>query len=398
MHLSPRKAFFAHLAQTSPAPLGLEIARAEGHYLYDPAGKAYLDLISGISVSSLGHNHPRIVKRIKNQADRFLHTMVYGETVQAPSSELGARLASVLPPALSMSFFTNSGSEAVEGAMKLAKRCTGRSGFVAQKDAYHGSTQGPLSLMSHEYYNQKYHPLLPGVRFINQNDTAAIERLPEEGVAAIFVELVQAERGSKVSNREYIQALRAYCDRTQSLLVFDEIQTGIGRTGTLFCFEQYGVIPDVLLLGKALGGGLPIGAFITKPELMLQLSDKPILGHLSTFGGNALVCAAADEALSIVIEELLNFQVQEKSNRFKNQLVHSRIKEVRGLGLLLAVQVESTEQCMAAIRYLLEHEGIFSDWFLYEPSCLRLAPPLSITFEEIDRACASILRAMNHVS
>ncbi len=398
MHLSPREAFFSHLAQTSPSPLGLEIARAEGHYLYDPAGNAYLDLISGISVSSLGHNHPRIVQRIKDQADRFLHTMVYGETIQAPSSELGARLASALPAFLSMTFLTNSGSEAVEGAMKLAKRCTGRSAFVAQTDAYHGSTQGPLSLMSHEYYNQKYHPLLPGVRFIDQNDLAAVEQLPDEGVAAIFVELVQAERGSKVSDKAYIEALRAYCDRTQSLLVFDEIQTGIGRTGTLFCFEQYGVVPDVLLLGKALGGGLPIGAFITRPEWMLQLSDKPILGHLSTFGGNALVCAAADEALSIVMEELEQFQVQEKSDRFKKQLVHRHIKEVRGLGLLLAVQVESTERCMAAIRYLLEQEGVFSDWFLYEPSCLRLAPPLSITFEEIDRACASILRALNHVS
>lgn len=397
MHLSPREAFFAHLAQTSPSPLGLEIAKAEGHYLYDPEGKAYLDLISGISVSSLGHNHPRIVQRIKDQADRFLHAMVYGETVQAPASQLGERLASVLPPSLSVAFLANSGSEAVEGAMKLAKRCTGRSRFVAQFDAYHGSTQGPLSLMSHEYYSQKYHPLLPGVQFIRQNDEFAVTQLPEEGVAAVFVELVQAERGSKVADSGFIQALRAYCDRTQSLLVFDEIQTGLGRTGTLFCFEQYAVVPDVLLLGKALGGGLPIGAFLARPELMHQLSDQPILGHLSTFGGNALVCAAADEALSIVIEELPHFQVREKSNRFKSQLIHSRIRAVHGLGLLLAVEVESAELCMASIRYLLEKEGVFSDWFLYEPSCLRLAPPLSITYDEIDRVCTSILSALDHV-
>jgi acetylornithine/N-succinyldiaminopimelate aminotransferase len=397
MHLSPREAFFAHLAQTSPSPLGLEIAKAEGHYLYDPEGKAYLDLISGISVSSLGHNHPRIVQRIKDQADRFLHAMVYGETVQAPASQLGERLASVLPPSLSVAFLANSGSEAVEGAMKLAKRCTGRSRFVAQFDAYHGSTQGPLSLMSHEYYSQKYHPLLPGVQFIRQNDEFAVTQLPEEGVAAVFVELVQAERGSKVADSGFIQALRDYCDRTQSLLVFDEIQTGLGRTGTLFCFEQYAVVPDVLLLGKALGGGLPIGAFLARPELMHQLSDQPILGHLSTFGGNALVCAAADEALSIVIEELPHFQVREKSNRFKSQLIHSRIRAVHGLGLLLAVEVESAELCMASIRYLLEKEGVFSDWFLYEPSCLRLAPPLSITYDEIDRVCTSILSALDHV-
>lgn len=397
MHLSPREAFFAHLAQTSPSPLGLEIAKAEGHYLYDPEGKAYLDLISGISVSSLGHNHPRIVQRIKDQADRFLHAMVYGETVQAPASQLGERLASVLPPSLSVAFLANSGSEAVEGAMKLAKRCTGRSRFVAQFDAYHGSTQGPLSLMSHEYYSQKYHPLLPGVQFIRQNDEFAVTQLPEEGVAAVFVELVQAERGSKVADSGFIQALRAYCDRTESLLVFDEIQTGLGRTGTLFCFEQYAVVPDVLLLGKALGGGLPIGAFLARPELMHQLSDQPILGHLSTFGGNALVCAAADEALSIVIEELPHFQVREKSNRFKSQLIHTRIRAVHGLGLLLAVEVESAELCMASIRYLLEKEGVFSDWFLYEPSCLRLAPPLSITYDEIDRVCTSILSALDHV-
>lgn len=377
--------------------MGLEIAKAEGHYLYDPEGKAYLDLISGISVSSLGHNHPRIVQRIKDQADRFLHAMVYGETVQAPASQLGERLASVLPPSLSVAFLANSGSEAVEGAMKLAKRCTGRSRFVAQFDAYHGSTQGPLSLMSHEYYSQKYHPLLPGVQFIRQNDEFAVTQLPEEGVAAVFVELVQAERGSKVADSGFIQALRAYCDRTQSLLVFDEIQTGLGRTGTLFCFEQYAVVPDVLLLGKALGGGLPIGAFLARPELMHQLSDQPILGHLSTFGGNALVCAAADEALSIVIEELPHFQVREKSNRFKSQLIHSRIRAVHGLGLLLAVEVESAELCMASIRYLLEKEGVFSDWFLYEPSCLRLAPPLSITDDEIDRVCTSILSALDHV-
>lgn len=377
--------------------MGLEIAKAEGHYLYDPEGKAYLDLISGISVSSLGHNHPRIVQRIKDQADRFLHAMVYGETVQAPASQLGERLASVLPPSLSVAFLANSGSEAVEGAMKLAKRCTGRSRFVAQFDAYHGSTQGPLSLMSHEYYSQKYHPLLPGVQFIRQNDEFAVTQLPEEGVAAVFVELVQAERGSKVADSGFIQALRAYCDRTESLLVFDEIQTGLGRTGTLFCFEQYAVVPDVLLLGKALGGGLPIGAFLARPELMHQLSDQPILGHLSTFGGNALVCAAADEALSIVIEELPHFQVREKSNRFKSQLIHTRIRAVHGLGLLLAVEVESAELCMASIRYLLEKEGVFSDWFLYEPSCLRLAPPLSITYDEIDRVCTSILSALDHV-
>ncbi|MFZ9971088.1 MAG: aspartate aminotransferase family protein, partial [Bacteroidia bacterium] len=328
MHWSPREAFFKHLAQTSPAPLGLEIVKAKGHYLYDQQGKAYLDLISGISVSSLGHQNARIVQRIKDQADRFLHTMVYGETIQAPQSQLGARLASLLPESLSVSYFTNSGSEAADGAMKLAKRCTGRSRFVAQVDAYHGSGQGPLSLMSHDYYNQKYRPLLPDVQFIHQNDRLAVSQLPPEGVAGVFLELVQAERGAKVADPAYVQDLVDYCHRTGSFLIVDEIQTGLGRCGTLFCFEQYGFVPDVLLLGKALGGGLPLGAFVSSAERMRALSDKPILGHLTTFGGNALVCAAADESLQIIQAEWPQWKIQERSNLFKSLLVHSRIQAV----------------------------------------------------------------------
>lgn len=391
-HPETNRLFLRHVAQTSPNPLGLEIVSAEGHYLYGPHGKTWLDLIGGISVCNTGHRHPRVVAAIKEQADRYLHLLVYGELVQSPQVDYASLLASHLPPSLDSVYFTNSGAEATEGAMKLAKRVTGRPEIVACRQSYHGSTQGALSIMGDEYWRNAFRPLLPGIHHVDYNTAAALDAITKQ-TACVVIETVQAERGVYVPDGSWLQQLRQRCDATGTLLVFDEIQTGFGRTGTLWGFERYGIVPDILLLGKALGGGLPMGAFISGRERMWLLTGDPVLGHITTFGGHPLCCAAGLAAMQVLLESGWIAQVAGKEALFHRLLVHPKIKAVRSCGLLIAVEFDSFETNKRIIDTCIEH-GLLTDWYLFAPQCLRIAPPLSITPELIAEACSVILAAI----
>lgn len=390
---SKRQLFLHHLAQTSPFPLMLEVEKAEGIYLYDKEGKAYLDLIAGISVSSLGHRHPRVVEGVKAQLDRFLHTMVYGEYVLAPQVQLASLLAEQLPDPLGSVYFVNSGSEATEGAMKLAKRYTGRAEIISAQRAYHGSTQGSASLMWPKDFTRAFHPLLPGIRHIDFNCEYCLNRITER-TAAVIVETVQAEWGVRRPEKGFLKKLRQRCDETGALLIFDEIQAGYGRTGSLFAFEQYGTVPDILLLAKGMGGGMPIGAFVASQEVMAVLSDNPILGHITTFGGHPVCCAAGLATLQTLLEEpAIIGEVKKKEALFHELLQHPLIKEVRSAGLLMAVDLDDNDKVMAVIQHALQ-QGLITDWFLFNDRCLRIAPPLLISEEEIRKACGILLEAM----
>ncbi len=391
MHL--RQLFLSHVAQTSPSPLMLDIERSEGLYLYDREGKAYLDLIAGISVSSLGHRHPAVVEAIKTQADRYLHTLVYGEFVLDPQVQLAELLCASLPASLNSVYFVNSGTEAVEGAMKLAKRYTGRAEIISAHRAYHGSTQGAASLMSPTEFTQAFHPLLPGISHIHFNNEGDLELITEK-TAAVVIETVGAESGVTVPQNDYLQKLRARCTQVGALLLLDEIQVGFGRTGSLFAFEQYGIVPDVLLLAKAMGGGMPIGAFVADRKVMQSLSYNPILGHITTFGGHPVSCAAALANLKVMLETPYIGQVKAKAEIFRENLKHPKIREIRSAGLLMAVDLGSFEQVMKTIRYCLDH-GVLSDWFLFNTESIRIAPPLTIGEAEIIQACKVILQSLD---
>ena len=376
--------------------MAIHIVKAEGNYLFDANGKSYLDLIAGISVCNVGHQHPAVVAAVQKQAAEFMHVMVYGETVQTPQSNYAAELVSHLPSNLDCCYFVNSGGEAIDGAMKLAKRVTGKTDFVALTDAYHGSSQGPLSLMSNEYYSQAYRPLLPSVHFVDQNNVAGLDEIPWNKVAGVVVEVIQAERGVKGTSSDFLTALRKRCDEHCALLIFDEIQTGFGRTGSLFAFETAGVIPDVLVLGKALGGGMPMGAFISSRKLMGLLSYDPILGHITTFGGHPVVCAAGHAAFDVLLNEISLQQVIKKGELFKTQLKHPCVKSIHGVGLMLAVELDSFDVVQQVIQKMLER-GLFSDWFLYASNCLRLSPPLTISEAEINIACEGIVEVLEEL-
>ncbi len=388
--LSQRQLFLRHVAQTSPAPLALEIDRAEGCYLYDRAGRRYLDLIAGIGVSVLGHRHPRVQAAVQDQLDRYWHTLVYGEFVLAPQVRLATLLAEHLP-GLDSAYFVNSGAEATEGAMKLAKRATGRAEIVACRRAYHGSTQGAASLMDPPDFTLAFQPLLPGIRHIDFNNDENLA-LIDTHTAAVIVETVQGEAGLIPPRPEWLRALRRRCDATGALLVLDEIQAGCGRTGSLFAFEKFGVKPDILLLAKGFGGGMPIGAFIASRELMQTLSFDPPLGHITTFGGHPVSAAAALATFEILLEGDLIAQVPEKERLFRELLVHPAIVEVRSAGLWLAVDLGDAARVQSAIQHCLQH-GVLTDWFLFNDRSLRIAPPLTISEEEIREACAVICSA-----
>lgn len=385
-----RQLFLQHNAQTSEAPLLLEFTHAKGIYLYDTAGKAHIDLISGISVSNIGHSHPRVIAAIQEQVSKYMHLMVYGEYVQHPQVVYAQKLAAHLPAALSTVYFTNSGSEAIEGAMKLAKRATGRTQIIACKNAYHGSTQGALSIMGNEDYKYAFRPLLPGISFINFNEVADLAKITSD-TACVIIEPIQGEAGIINPDKDYFKALRERCDATETLLIIDEIQCGFGRTGSLWAFTEYGIVPDVLILGKALGGGMPLGAFIATPALMRTLSYNPVLGHISTFGGHPVCCAAGLAAFEVLLEEGLPEQVNQKEALFRKLLVHPKIKAVRGKGLLLALEFDSFEQNKRIIDGCIS-EGVITDWFLHNSNSMRIAPPLSITEAELEQACSIILR------
>jgi acetylornithine/succinyldiaminopimelate/putrescine aminotransferase len=388
---SQRQLFFQHLAQTSPAPLAISIQRAEGLYLYDQDGKSYLDLISGIGPSVLGHRPPRVQAAIEQQLNQYWHTLVYGEFILNPQVEL-ARLLTAQLPGLDAVYLVNSGTEATEGAMKLAKRYTGRPEFIACHNAYHGSTQGAASLMEPGYFTQAYQPLLPGIRHIHFNDDASLENINQR-TAAVIVETVQGEAGIIPPRPAWLRALRARCTEMGALLILDEIQAAYGRTGKLFAFQHFGIQPDILLLAKGFGGGMPIAAFVAPKYIMDTLSFNPVLGHITTFGGHPVCAAAALATLETLLESDLMETVPQKEQLFRSLLVHPDIVAVRSAGLWLAVDLGTAQKVQSVIQHCLK-QGVITDWFLFNDHSLRIAPPLIIEEAEIRFACQVILEGL----
>ncbi len=392
VNISNRQLFHQYLGQTSPSPMNVEVAGASHIYVYSPDGKKYIDLISGIAVNALGHNHRRVVQAITEQAAKYLHVMVYGEYVQSPQVRLASALAETLPPQLGNVFFVNSGSEATEGAMKLAKRYTGRYKILACEQAYHGASQGALSLCSEASFTQAFRPLLPGIGFIRYGEMADIGCI-DETIAAVFIEVVQGEAGVRTNTSAYFQALRQRCNETGTLLVLDEIQSGFGRTGKFWAFEYYGIVPDILLTAKGMGGGMPLGAFISSKEIMSALQTNPVLGHITTFGGHPVSCAASLAVLQELQETAVYKLAGQKAELFRDYLRHEKIVDIRNLGLMMAVQFDSFERVSKIIRKSMDL-GLLTDWFLFCDNAIRIAPPLTITDEEIKAACDIVLQAI----
>ena len=390
--MNNRQLFLQHLAQTSAAPLALEIIKAEGCELWDAKGKKYIDLIGGIAVANIGHRHPKVVEAIHKQLEAYLHIMVYGELVQSPQVQYAKLLIDHLPASLNAVYFTNSGAEAVEGAMKLAKRVTGRTEIVAFNNSYHGSTQGALSIIGSEYWRNAYRPLLPAVRHLNYNSFEELSFITEE-TACVIVEPIQAEAGIIAPQNGWLKALSDRCKRTGTLFILDEIQTGFGRTGRLWGFEHFEVVPDVILLGKALGGGMPLGAFIADKKLMDCFTNNPVLGHLTTFGGHPVCCAAGMAAFRVLLEGEYIKEIPAKAELFRTLLVHPLITGIHSFGLWLAVAFSSAEKCKAVVDECIA-QGVLTDWFLFAPDCLRISPPLTITNLEIKRASEIILQTV----
>ena len=372
--------------------MGIEIIKAEGARLFDAEGNSYIDLIGGISVANTGHRHPRVIAAIRQQLDAYLHVMVYGEFVESPQVQFARLLADHLPASLNTVFFTNSGAEAVEGAMKLAKRVTNRSGMVSFNRSYHGSTQGALSIIGDEYWRNAFRPLLPGILHAEYGTQESLLDI-NTGTACVIVETVQAEAGVIAPSAEWMRDLRRRCDETGALLVLDEIQTGFGRMGTLWGFEQYQIVPDILLLGKALGGGMPLGAFIADQPLMQALTDAPVLGHITTFGGHPVCCAAGMEAMKVLLDEEMMKGIKEKEELLRSALIHPSILSLRSAGLWMAVEFDSFETNKRVIDACIA-KGLLTDWFLFAPNCLRISPPLSISMEELRSACEIILSSI----
>lgn len=390
-----RKQFLAHVGQTSPSPMLVEVARAEGSFFYTPEGKRYYDLVAGVSVSNVGHCNPAVVKAVQEQAARYMHVMVYGELVETPQVEYAAKVASLLSGGLSSLYFVNSGAEAVEGALKLAKRYTGRTELVSFKNAYHGSTHGSLSVMGGEEYRNSYRPLLPDVRQLRFNRPEDLEQITAR-TACVIVEPVQGEGGIQLPAPGFLEALRRRCDETGALLIFDEIQTGTGRTGTLYYFQQAGVTPDILCTAKSFGGGMPLGAFISSDGIMSTLKTNPVLGHITTFGGHPVCCAAGLAALEYLLGEGLMQQADAKGARYEQAMrAHPAVKEVRRAGLLMAVEFGDAALCERVVQRAVE-TGLLTEWFLFWPTALRIAPPLTITDDEIDASCRILLDAIDH--
>jgi len=391
--ITHRQLFLDHVAQTSDFPLMLEIDKAHGIYMFDKDNKSYIDLISGVSVSNIGHTHPKVVEAIKNQSEKYMHLMVYGEYIQSPQVDYAKKITSLLPKNLDSVYFVNSGSEAIEGALKLAKRYTGRTEIVAFKNAYHGSTHGSLSVMGNESFKNSFRPLLPDIKFLEFNNEDNLNLISEK-TACVLVEPVQGEAGIRLPINNYLQKLRNKCNKTGTLLIFDEIQTGFGRLGELFAFMEFNVIPDIMTLAKGMGGGMPIGAFISSKEIMSSFKNNPILGHITTFGGHPVSCAAALASLDVLLNENLIAQVKAKGELFKKYLNHPQIKEIRGTGLFMAVELENFEQIQRVIKAAIKR-GLVTDWFLFHDSAFRIAPPLIITEQQIKDTCSILNESIN---
>lgn len=394
--ISNRQLFLSFNAQTTEMPLLIEIERAEGVYMYGPNNEKYLDLISGIGVSNIGHRNQDVVNAIKEQSEKYLHLMVYGEYIQSPQVLVAKELCDLLPKSLDSVYLVNSGAEAIEGAMKLAKRVTAKHKIMACKNSYHGSTQGALSIMGNEEYKNAYRPLLPGINFIEFGNIDDLEKI-DNSYAAVVIECVQGESGIRVASKEYWQKLRNKCDENCCLLILDEIQSGMGRTGKNFAFEHYEIVPDVLVLAKALGAGLPIGAFVANRKLMHAFTNNPILGHITTFGGHPLSCAAALAGIRYLKKSNFVEDIERKHQLFKKLLIHKSIKEIRGIGFMLAIQLESFEFNKKVIDRCIE-KGVITDWFLHCSDAMRIAPPLIINDDEIQFACKTILEALDFAS
>ena len=390
--ISNRQLFLNHIAQTSPSPLMIEIESASGMYLFSPGHKSYMDIISGVNVSILGHAHPEILQAVKEQTDKYMHLMVYGELVESPQVRYAELLTRHLPGSLDNVYFVNSGAEAIEGALKLAKRHTGREGMVSFRNAYHGSTHGALSILGDEYYKNAYRPLLPGTSLLRYNNFTDLEKITRH-TACVVAEVMQAEAGAVSPAEGFLKALRQRCDKTGTLLIFDEVQTGFGRLGSLFGFMKYDVLPDILVLAKGLGGGMPLGAFIASKELMSDLFHDPVLGHITTFGGHPVSCAAGLKTLEVILRDHLTDQVEKKELLFRQLLDHPAIKEIRGEGLLLAVELGSSRLMEKVVQKGLE-TGFMTDWFLFCDTAIRISPPLNISNEEIRKAAKMVNEAI----
>ncbi len=392
--MSLRNLFLHHLAQTSPAPLLIDIDHAKGIYLYDRNGNAYIDLIAGISVSNLGHAHPNIVAAVCQQAQLYMHTMVYGEYIQAPQVQLAQLLTQYLPPTLNNVYFVNSGAEAVEGALKLAKRYTGRTEIISFYNSYHGSTHGAMSVTGSETFRRAFRPTLPNIRHIHYNCTDDLQQISTQ-TACVIVEPLQAEAGVIKPKTGFLEQLKQHCSNTGTLLILDEIQTGMGRTGTLFAFEQLNIVPDILLLAKAFGGGMPLGAFIANQNIMSTLTHQPILGHITTFGGHPVSCAAALAALQTITQTQIYTDVARKEALFLKHLQHPLIRTVRSNGLIMAIELDNNFAFLQKVVQKAITNGVIIDWFLFADNCLRIAPPLIITDTEIEKACTIILQSIS---
>jgi acetylornithine/succinyldiaminopimelate/putrescine aminotransferase len=385
--------FFKYQAQTSPHPLAMEISHAKGSYIYDTNNKAYLDFVAGVSACTLGHSHPKIANAIKTQLDQYLHVMVYGEYILKPAVELTKLLAKHLPSSLEKTYLTNSGTEAVEGALKLAKRATGRSEIIAAKNAYHGNTMGSMSVMGNEERKKSFRPLLPDVQFINFNNEAELNQITTK-TACVILETIQGGAGFIEPENNYLEKVREHCNKVDALLILDEIQTGIGRTGKLFGFQHYNCIPDILVTGKGLGGGMPIGAFTSSSKLMNLLNDNPKLGHITTFGGHPLIAASALATLQEVIDNDLMVRTTKKEQLFRKLLAHPLIKEIRGKGLMLALILQS-ESITNTLILKCQDEGLILFWLLFEAKAVRITPPLTISDDEITKGCAIIIAVLD---
>ncbi len=390
--MNNRQLFLSNLAQTTDFPLMIEVEKAEGIYLYGPNQEKYVDLISGIGVSNVGHRHPKVLEAIQNQLDKYLHLMVYGEYIQSPQTQLAKALTDTLPDHLDNVYLVNSGSEAIEGALKLAKRHTGRANLTSCVDAYHGSSAGSLSVGGNEIFKRAYRPLLPGISHIHYGSFSDLQKI-DQFTAAVVIETIQGEAGIRVACKEYFQALRNRCDETGTLLILDEIQAGFGRTGKFWAFEHFEIVPDILVCAKGMGGGMPIGAFIANKKVMGAFKNNPLLGHITTFGGHPLSAAASLATIQILKEENLIQEVEAKATLFKKLLVHPKIKEIRNKGLMMAVKFDSFEVLKPIIDRAIE-KGVITDWFLFCDDSMRIAPPLIISEAEIRLACDVILEAI----
>jgi len=393
--ISNREIFLRNIGQTTDHPLAIEIEKAEGIYLYDTGGKDYIDLVSGVSVSNLGHRHPRVVEAVKSQVDKHMHLLVYGELVQYPQVKFAQLLLEQLTAGYDNIYFVNSGSEANEGALKLAKKYTGRTEIIACRNAYHGSTHGVLSLMGDEKFRNPFRPLLPDVRYITFNDEEDLEQITER-TACVLVEPIQAEAGIILPGNNYLGKLRERCDRTGTLLIFDEVQTGFGRTGSLFGMTRFGVYPDIFTIAKGMGGGMPIGAFVSSKSIMDSLKAKPGLGHITTFGGHPVSAAAAHASLQVILEEHLIEGVEDKGRKYMEGLNHPKIRNIWGCGLFVAVELEDAATVSKAMKKLAEN-GIITDQFIFKPEAFRIAPPLIITEAEIHESIRRICKALDEL-